>query len=92
MFVRLGQRVEIVKTIGARDVLPARIWTFGFCKKGSTEISSALGLPPSDQVAKKNFPEFAALCEKWLPLLKNPDLLQVATAAPVSAAVPVGAR
>jgi len=51
-----------------------------------------LGLPPSDPVAKKNFPEFAALREKWLPVLNNPGLLRVATAAPVAAAVALGAR
>jgi hypothetical protein len=43
-------------------------------------------------VAKKNFPEFAALREKWLPLLQNPDLLRPATAAPATATVSVGAH
>jgi hypothetical protein len=32
----------------------------------------------SDCVSKKHLPEFAAVREKWLPLLKNPDLLQAA--------------
>jgi hypothetical protein len=45
-----------------------------------------INLRPSDPVAKKNFPEFDALREKWLPVLKNPELLQVAAAAPVTAA------
>lgn len=46
----------------------------------------------TDPVAKKNFPEFAALREKWLPLLQNPDLLRPATAAPATATVSVGAH
>jgi len=42
-------------------------------------------------VSKKNFPEFAELREKWLPLLKNPEMLQVRTAVPVSTATAVAA-
>jgi len=38
-------------------------------------------LPPSDPVSKKNWPEFTAAREKWLPLLKNPELLQAKAAA-----------
>jgi len=38
-----------------------------------------LGLPPSDPVTKKNWPEFAEVREKWLPLLKNPESLQATT-------------
>jgi hypothetical protein len=58
-------------------------------QKGQYKNFERLGLPPSDPVAKKNFPEFAALRENWLPLLKNPGLLQVGTAAPVTAAAAV---
>jgi hypothetical protein len=36
-------------------------------------------------VSKKSWPEFAAVREKWLPLLKNPELLQAGAAAPVAA-------
>jgi hypothetical protein len=36
-------------------------------------------------VAKKNLPEFNALREKWLPLLKNPEMLQAPIAATVVA-------
>jgi hypothetical protein len=36
-------------------------------------------------VAKKNWPEFAVLRERWLPVLKNPELLQTASAPPVAA-------
>ena len=33
-------------------------------------------VPPSDPVSRKNWPDFAAAREKWLPLLNNPELLQ----------------
>jgi len=51
-------------------------------QKGQYKNFERLGLPPSDPVSKKNLPEFANVRERWLPLLKKPELLQ--------AGVPVG--
>jgi hypothetical protein len=45
-------------------------------QKGRYKNFEKLGLPPSDPVSKKNLPEFAALREKWLPVLKNPEILR----------------
>jgi murein DD-endopeptidase MepM/ murein hydrolase activator NlpD len=95
MFVRLGQHVEIGKIIGlvgSTGLSTGPHLDFRILQKGQYKNFERLGLPPSDPVAKKNFPEFAALREKWLPLLKNPQLLQIATAAPVTAEVAVGSH
>jgi murein DD-endopeptidase MepM/ murein hydrolase activator NlpD len=85
MFVRLGEHVDIGKTIGlvgSTGLSTGPHLDFRILQKGEYKNFERLGLPPSDPVAKKNFPEFAALREKWLPVLKNPDLLQLATSFP----------
>jgi murein DD-endopeptidase MepM/ murein hydrolase activator NlpD len=92
MFVRLGEHVEIGKTIGlvgSTGLSTGPHLDFRILQKGQYKNFERLGLPPSDPVSKKSFPEFALLREKWLPVLKNPELLQVATAAsmPVAEAV-----
>ena len=88
MFVRPGEHVEIGRTIGlvgSTGLSTGPHLDFRILQKGQYKNFERLGLPPSDPVSKKNFPEFARLGEKWLPLLKKPDLLQIATAAPVAA-------
>src|SRR5580765_4343481 len=89
MFVRLGEHVEIGKTIGlvgSTGLSTGPHLDFRILKKGQYKNFEKLELGPSDPVAKKNLPEFTALREKWLPLLKNPEMLQAPIAATVVAA------
>ncbi len=79
MFVRIGEHVEIGKTIGlvgSTGLSTGPHLDFRILQKGQYKNFEKLGLPPSDPIAKKNLPEFAAVREKWLPALKNPELLQ----------------
>jgi murein DD-endopeptidase MepM/ murein hydrolase activator NlpD len=79
MFVRPGERVEIGKTIGlvgSTGLATGPHLDFRILQRGQYKNFERLGLPPSDPVSKKNWPDFAAVREKWLPLLKNPELLQ----------------
>jgi len=85
MFVRSGQHVEIGKTIGlvgSTGLSTGPHLDFRFIQKGQYKNFEKLGLPPSDPVSKKIWPEFAAVREKWLPLLKNRELVQADLGAP----------
>ncbi len=79
MFVHSGERVEIGKTIGlvgSTGLATGPHLDFRILQRGQYKNFERLGLPPSDPVSKGNWPEFAAVREKWLPFLKNPELLQ----------------
>jgi len=83
-FVRPGEHVEIGKTIGlvgSTGLATGPHLDFRILQKGQYRNFERLGLPPSDPVSKKNLPEFALLREKWLPVLKNPELLETNAAA-----------
>jgi len=85
MYVHAGEQVEIGKTIGlvgTTGLSTGPHLDFRILQKGQYKNFERLGLPPSDPVSKKNLPEFADVRERWLPLLKKPELLQ--------AGVPVG--
>jgi murein DD-endopeptidase MepM/ murein hydrolase activator NlpD len=85
MFVHSGERVEIGKTIGlvgSTGLSTGPHLDFRILQKGQYKNFEKLGLPPSDPVSKKAWPEFAAVREKWLPLLKNPELIQARVMLP----------
>ncbi|HYA97762.1 MAG TPA: peptidoglycan DD-metalloendopeptidase family protein [Methylomirabilota bacterium] len=86
--VRAGQHVSIGDTIGlvgSTGLSTGPHLDFRFLERGKYKNFEHLGLPPADPVSKRNLPEFQAVREKWLPLLKNPGLLQ---ALDTSAAAP----
>ena len=79
IFVRPGQRVEIGKTIGlvgSTGLSTGPHLDFRILQYGQYKNFEKLGLPPADPVSKRNWSEFQAVREKWLPLLRNPALLQ----------------
>jgi len=79
VFVRPGERVEIGKTIGLvgmTGLATGPHLDFRIAQKGQFKNFEVLGLPPSDPVSKKNWPEFSAVREQWLPLLDRPQQLQ----------------
>ncbi|MGH9743127.1 MAG: peptidoglycan DD-metalloendopeptidase family protein, partial [Candidatus Acidiferrum sp.] len=79
MYVHAGEHVDIGKTIGlvgSTGLSTGPHLDFRITQKGKFKNFEKLGLPPSDPVSKKHLPEFAAMRERWLPLLKKPELLQ----------------
>jgi murein DD-endopeptidase MepM/ murein hydrolase activator NlpD len=81
MFVRMGEPVGIGKTIGlvgSSGLSTGPHLDFRILFKGQYKNFEKLGLPPSDPVSKKNWPEFAAARQKWLPLLEKAEPLQAA--------------
>ena len=95
MFVRPGEHIEIGKTIGlvgSTGLSTGPHLDFRILQRGQYKNFEKLGLPPSDPVSKRNWPEFAELREKWLPLLKNPELLQANAAMNGAATAAVAAH
>jgi len=89
MFVRIGEHIEIGKTIGlvgSTGLSTGPHLDFRILQRGHYKNFEKLGLPPSDPVTKKNLPEFAAIRERWLPLLKNPSLMEASVTPSASAA------
>ncbi|HKV25238.1 MAG TPA: peptidoglycan DD-metalloendopeptidase family protein [Candidatus Acidoferrum sp.] len=89
IYVRTGERVEIGKTIGLvgmTGLATGPHLDFRIEQRGQFKNFERLKLPPSDPVSKKHLPEFEAVREKWMPVLKRPELLQAGVAAQDSGA------
>ena len=85
MFVHAGEHVEMGKTIGLvgmTGLATGPHLDFRIMQKGQFKNFERLGLPPSDPVSKKNWPEFASVREEWLPVLNGEKQLETASAAP----------
>jgi murein DD-endopeptidase MepM/ murein hydrolase activator NlpD len=83
MYVHSGEHVEIGKTIwlvGSTGLSTGPHLDFRIMQRGQYQNFEKLGLPPSDPVSKKYWPEFALVREHWLPLLQN-------SAPPITATV-----
>jgi murein DD-endopeptidase MepM/ murein hydrolase activator NlpD len=91
MFVRQGDRVEIGKTIGlvgSTGLSTGPHLDFRILQRGQYKNFEKLGLPPSDPITKKAWPEFALVRQQWLPLLEGREVAETsgASVAPAGAA------
>jgi murein DD-endopeptidase MepM/ murein hydrolase activator NlpD len=74
IFVRAGERVEIGKTIGLvgmTGLATGPHLDFRIAQKGQFRNFETLGLPPSDPINKRDWAEFSAAREKWLPMMEQ---------------------
>jgi len=88
IFVHAGERVEIGKTIGLvgmTGLATGPHLDFRISQKGQFRNFETLGLPPSDPVNKKDWTEFAAVREKWMPMMEQPAQVQAQTQGSTSA-------
>ena len=79
IFVRSGERVEIGKTIGLvgmTGLATGPHLDFRIAQKGQFRNFETLGLPPSDPVNRRDWAEFAAVREKWLPMMEQGPQIQ----------------
>jgi murein DD-endopeptidase MepM/ murein hydrolase activator NlpD len=87
MYVRAGQHVEIGKTIGlvgSTGLSTGPHLDFRIVQRGQYKNFEKLGLPPSDPISKKYWPEFELVRDKWLPALQKQELVQARVIPPVT--------
>jgi murein DD-endopeptidase MepM/ murein hydrolase activator NlpD len=88
MFVHQGEHVEIGKTIGlvgSSGLSTGPHLDFRILQRGQYKNFEKLGLPPSDPIAKKYWPEFTLVRQQWLPVLRGEATPQEATASTAGA-------
>jgi murein DD-endopeptidase MepM/ murein hydrolase activator NlpD len=88
MFVHQGERVEIGKTIGlvgSTGLSTGPHLDFRILQRGQYKNFEKLGLPPSDPITKRAWPEFALVRQQWLPLLEGRSVAE-ANGVPTSGA------
>ncbi len=84
ILVHVGEHVEIGRTIGLvgmTGLATGPHLDFRISQRGQFLNFEKLGLPPSDPVSKKDWPQFASLREQWLPSLEHTDQVQGQVAA-----------
>jgi murein DD-endopeptidase MepM/ murein hydrolase activator NlpD len=94
LFVHQGERVEIGKTIGlvgSTGLSTGPHLDFRILQGGQYKNFEKLGLPPSDPITKKAWPEFALVRQQWLPLLEGREAAEAGASSPPAPAVAVSA-
>ncbi len=84
ILVHVGEHVEIGRTIGLvgmTGLATGPHLDFRISQGGQFLNFEKLGLPPSDPVSRKDWPQFASLREQWLPALEHAGQVQGQVAA-----------
>ncbi len=84
ILVHVGEHVEIGRTIGLvgmTGLATGPHLDFRISQRGQFLNFEKLGLPPSDPVSKKDWPQFASVREQWLPSLEHTERTQGQVAA-----------